>query len=216
MASLRESIRRVAPGSTSVYEWVQGHKKIRPTASRIKKLLNSPEPIKLDIGGGGPGQHGYTSVDITDHCDLYWDLRKGIPFPDASVDAIYSSHLLEHLTFSQCQSLLRDCLRVLKKNAPISIAVPDARIYIESYLAIREVPAEFFAWKPAMNSTTAIDSVNYIAYMAGEHQYMFDRENLCHVLELSGFVNVLERDFDPYLDAQERAYESIYAVGFKP
>ena len=215
MRSLREGIRRAIPGSTVAYEWVQGHIKTRPTSHRIRRLLDSTEPIKLDIGGGGPGKHGYKSIDITDDCDLYWDLRNGIPFPDASVDAIYSSHLLEHLTFSQCQSLLRECLRVLKHNAPISIAVPDARIYIEAYLGLREVPSAFFGWKAAMNSTTSIDAVNYIAYMAGEHQYMFDRENLRHVLILAGFSGVEDRDFDPKLDADERKYESIYAVGFK-
>jgi len=33
--------------------------------------------------------------------------------------------------------------------------------------------------------TTQIDCVNHTAYMAGEHKYMFDEENLLYILESS-------------------------------
>jgi hypothetical protein len=51
--------------------------------------------------------------------------------------------------------------------------------------------------------------------MAGEHKYMFDQENLLHILTAKGFVNVSARAFDPEIDMQERDFESIYAIGYK-
>jgi predicted SAM-dependent methyltransferase len=204
------------PFSTDVYKFTLTKWKMRPTKSRIKELLNSGKEIKLDLGGADPGKDGWRSVDVTDNCDLYWDLRLGIPFPSESVDQIYSSHLFEHLTYDQGQGLLRESLRVLKPGGRFSICVPNARIYIEGYMGTRSVPAEFYGWEPAFNNTTSIDAINYVAYMGGEHKYMFDQENLLYILAAAGFIEVSTRAMDALIDRPERDYESLYAQGFKP
>ena len=87
---------------------------------------------------------------------------------------------------------------------------------MEHYLGIREVPHDYFGWEPAYNNTTSIDAINYVAYMDGEHKYMFDQENLLHLLTSAGFQDVTERAFDPETDRTERDYESLYAMGTKP
>jgi hypothetical protein len=51
--------------------------------------------------------------------------------------------------------------------------------------------------------------------MDGHHKYMFDEENLLHILQAKGFKNVRLRDFDPELDIKERDFESIYAEAEK-
>ena len=140
----------------------------------------------------------------------------GIPFTDNSVSRIYSSHMFEHLTYSEAQGLLDECMRALKPGGSFSIVVPNAGMYIEGYVGQRDLPSEYFGWEPAYNRTTRIDALNYVAYMAGEHKYMFDQENLLHILTAKGFVNVSARAFDPETDMQERDFESIYAIGYKP
>jgi Methyltransferase domain len=40
------------------------------------------------------------------------DLRKGIPFPDNSVDAVYHSHFLEHLDSPIARMFMREVQRV--------------------------------------------------------------------------------------------------------
>ncbi len=70
-------------------------------------------------------------------------------------------------------------------------------------------------YPPAFNHTTLIDYANFIAYMDGEHKYMFDEENLLHILKSNGFRNVRLRPFDPNLDLQERDFVSIYAEAEK-
>ena len=216
MSTFRESVRRHVPFSTAIYEDVDRRRRMR-ASRKLLPTLAQRRPLRLDIGGGyRKGANGWITVDISHECDLYWDLREGIPFADSTVDAIYSSHLFEHLTYEQGQALMKDCLRALTPGGTFSIVVPNARMYIEHYLGQRELPAEYFGWTPAYNNTTRIDAINYVAYMAGEHTYMFDQENLLCVLEQAGFAEVRARAFDPETDMAERDYESIYAIGCKP
>ena len=215
--SLRAKVRKGIPFSTEVYEYTDSRIKLRRSRGHLRELLASKRELWLDIGGGyRSGANGWLTVDISNECDIYWDLRLGMPFPDNSVSKIYSSQLFEHLTYNEAQGLLGECLRVLKPGGSFSIVVPNAQMYIEWYTGTREVPPDAFGWLPAYNQTTAIDALNYVAYLAGEHKYMFDQENLLHILRAKGFENVTKRDFDPQIDIAERDFESIYAIGYKP
>ena len=51
--------------------------------------------------------------------------------------------------------------------------------------------------------------------MGGQHQYMFDEENLIKILKICGFKNASLRKFDPILDRKERDFESIYSLAYK-
>jgi len=47
---------------------------------------------------------------------LIWDVNKGLPFPDNSVDGIYASHLLEHLSRSKARFFVGECYRILRQG----------------------------------------------------------------------------------------------------
>jgi len=217
MASLRSFIRNKVPLSTELYELRDTRRRLAKSRRQLKALQQTDREIWLDLGGGDrKGTANWMTVDMTYGCDLYWDLRLGVPFADNSVARIYSSHLFEHLTYTDAQGLLAECLRVLKPGGSFSIAVPNAQMYIEGYVGKRELPEEYFGWGPAFNATTGIDAINYVAYMAGDHKYMFDEAHLLHILRSSGFHGVSARGFDPETDMQERDFESIYAIAIKP
>jgi predicted SAM-dependent methyltransferase len=216
VSSLRSTIRNRVPFSTAIYEDVDRRRRMSRSRKALPALA-ARTPLKLDLGGGyRKGSNGWITVDVSHECDLYWDLRYGIPFADGTVDAIYSSHLFEHLPYEDGQKLLGESLRVLKPGGSFSIVVPNARLYIEHYMGSRDLPEEYFGWQPAYNGTTRIDALNYVAYMAGEHKYLFDEENLLHILSAAGFERVTPREFDPETDLAERDYESLYAIGYKP
>lgn len=185
---------------------------------RIQKLLDIQNGIYLELGGVEKrNSTGWITIDLDEQANIQWDLRKGIPLPNETAQAIYSSHLLEHFSFKECQKLLDECHRVLKDDGKISVCVPDARIYISAYLNAVNLheSRDFFQYKAAYNNTTRIDYVNHVAYMNGHHKYMFDKENLLYILKQRGFSNVCLRNFDPSLDSESRHYESIYAEGYK-
>lgn len=67
---------------------------------------------------------------------LVHNLKKGIPFDDDSVDAVYHSHMLEHLDRDSAGGFLCEAFRVLKPGGVHRVVVPDmeflARAYIKS------------------------------------------------------------------------------------
>jgi predicted SAM-dependent methyltransferase len=186
------------------------------TKRKVAALLKEKREFCVEIGSGDKKRDGWTTVDVTKNCDLYWDLRYGIPFPNKSVKKIYSSHLFEHLSFQEARKLLAECRRVLVPGGKFLICVPNARLYLEAYARGETLdPNIFFGWKPAYNNTTRIDYANYVAYMDGGHKYMFDEENLVYILKLNGLRNARLRSFDAGLDMPERDHESIYAEAEK-
>jgi len=185
---------------------------VRQFASRRewRKLLVA-EQVKLELGSGPKrGRNGWTTVDMA-LADITHDLKKGIPLPDNSVNAIYSSHFLEHLTYAEILQHLSECRRVLRPGGQILSAVPSARLFIDAYINRSKI-AGFPGFDPAYNydSGSPLDLVNYIAYMGGQHHYMFDEENLVNILRKVGFVNAEPRSFIEGLDLQERDYGTIY------
>jgi predicted SAM-dependent methyltransferase len=183
----------------------------------IERLIKKESKIFLELGGGDKkGQGGWITLDIASGCDIYWDLRMGLPFPDNSVQKIYSSHVLEHFTYPEIIGLLKECLRVLVPSGEFSVCVPNARIYISAYLKNLELDSnQFFGHRPAFYDNSKIDYVNYTAYMDGLHKHMFDEENLLSILTKIGFSSIQSRDFDPDSDLEERKFESIYALAKK-
>jgi predicted SAM-dependent methyltransferase len=179
--------------------------------------LSKQKKIFLDLGSGRKkGVDGWTTVDIIG-ADINYDLRKGLPLKDNSVDIIYSSHMLEHIQFDELLGFISECLRVLKKNGKFKVCVPNAELYINAYKnkinILERVPN---AYQPAIVFTGSfIDQINYIAYMNGQHKYLFDTENLQNILRLAGFSKVALRGFDRTVDAEDRKFESIFAEATK-
>lgn len=190
-----------------------GNRLISPV--RWRKLQKS-EDIKLNLGSRVKDlKNGFTTVDLHGG-DIYRNLMKGIPLKDNSVSKIYSSHLLEHFAFEELMYLLGECYRVLKVNGSLSVCVPNAGRYLSAYNQGEYFLSTECYYQGGFNNTQSlIDQVNYIAYLGGQHKYMFDETNLVNVLRITGFSNPVIRKFDLEVDLKARDHESIYAIAFK-
>ena len=183
----------------------------------VNQIMEDRKQIWVEVGAGHKkGSNGWITLDMNNGCDINWDLRNGLPFPDNTVQRIYSSHFLEHLSFREAEVFLAECMRAMAPGGEFSICVPNARLYIDAYINGDELKAPFLSHKPSYFGTTKIDYVNYMAYMNGHHKYMFDEENLIHILQNNGFKKCMLRGFDPDVDMKKRDFESIYAVCHKP
>jgi predicted SAM-dependent methyltransferase len=219
--SIKEAIKKILP--CFVLEAISAHKRMKHrelistrNSEVIKELLKGSRPIKLELGAGDRSMEGWTSVDMNDNCALNLDLTEPIPFPDNSVSMIYSSHVLEHFKYTELIKLIEECLRILKPGGLFSASVPNARIYLNAYHDPDNFKPEIFCrYKPAYHYNSKIDYVNYMAYMDGHHQYMFDEENLLEVIKRAGFRNAELRDFDEVLDLEARDFQTIYVKARK-
>lgn len=81
-----------------------------------------PAWCNLDLRAAVPG--------VREH-----DLRRGLPFDDDSCDAVYHSHVLEHLGRPDARAMLAECKRVLKPGGVLRVVVPDLEAITRAYLA---------------------------------------------------------------------------------
>lgn len=77
-----------------------------------KRILNR---VGLSVGDG--------HVDAADDAGRL-DVNR-LPFADRSVDAIYSSHTLQHLQLWEAESVLGECARVLKPGGILRLALSE-------------------------------------------------------------------------------------------
>lgn len=180
--------------------------------------LQKKGTIKLELGSARKhGTDGWTTVDLHG-ADINCNLFKGIPLADGTVDAIYSSHLLEHIPYRQLIPFIAECKRVLKKGGYFSVCVPNAGFYIRAYAEgkyFKDPKTGSFHLPAIVDTGSLLDQVNYVAYMDETHCYLFDEENLINTLKKGGFENAKPRSFDDTLDTPEHDHESIYAIAVK-
>lgn len=175
---------------------------IRLKGSRIGRMI---APLVLD----GDRRRGYDA--LSDNV-MRHDLRKGIPFADGSVDAVYHSHLLEHLDRDVVPQFLAEVLRVLRPGGVHRIVVPDlerdARDYLASLAdaavgtrspeeheqAVRVLieqmvrrEAYWTAQKPPARRRIENALLGDARRRGETHQWMWDRVSLPRELENAGF-----------------------------
>jgi SAM-dependent methyltransferase len=149
------------------------------------------------------------------------NLKKGIPFPSNSVDAVYHSHLMEHIDRDAVIVFHREIYRVLKPGGVQRLCIPDLEQLVSDYntsLAADDLTreaslrhdvsvAEIFEQSVRRTPSGAkgqsgfrIWSENLLlgdARTRGEtHQWMWDRVNVRAVLMDAGFTDVSVRSYD--------------------
>jgi predicted SAM-dependent methyltransferase len=182
----------------------------------LNELLASGEEIRIEFGETTKRFEGWITADHGPGADLRLDLSGPLPLPSECALQVYSSHLLEHLGFPHVLLRhLRECHRILKPGGSFSVAVPNARIWIDAYLEGRIDEEKYCGYKPAYSYFSGIDYINYVAYMGGVHHHLFDQANLVEILREAGFSDARARDFDETLDLADRKDQSIYAEANK-
>lgn len=90
----------------------------------------------LNIGCGRHYDRRWINLDLesSDSNVLIHDVTTGIPFSDNEFDAVYHSHILEHLRPELGRQLVAECYRVLKPTGILRIVVPDLEKIAELYL----------------------------------------------------------------------------------
>lgn len=114
-----------------------------PSSGWPKDMVEGDGKVKLNIGSfTSMTPFGWTNLDMHDlgqwataHGYKYQpcDVRTGLPYLTGTVDLVFLHHSLDHLSYTEGVSLLRDIRRVLKPGGAVRIVVPDAAFYTAMY-----------------------------------------------------------------------------------
>jgi predicted SAM-dependent methyltransferase len=187
----------------------------------IDKYFNTTDSIrKLHIGCGAHPLAGWLNSDY--HPKLkdifHLDATKPFPFKNNEFQYIFSEHMIEHISYLDGLSMLKECSRVLKPGGKIRIATPDLSFLIDLYKTdktklqneyIVDSTNRYINYVPFYDETFVIN--NYVR--AWGHKFIYSEKVLRHSLEQAGFENIVRFDVTESLDENLSNLEN---VGRKP
>jgi len=151
------------------------------------------------------------------------DATKNLPLNNSSVDCIYTSHMLEHLSQDGAIIFLGEAMRILKSGGILRIAVPDLKIAINEYIKSNDADAfmsNILVQAPPINSLK--DKIRLLVSGYRHHQWMYDGNSLTKLLIKMGYEDVKictngdTSILNPNgLDLYERVNESVYVEAVK-
>lgn len=208
----------------------------------------SSQDTRLNLGCGAVAPEGWVNVDGALGArlaripglraanrwlrlfELDWDssiyianLSRRLPWADQSVDVVYSSHTLEHLTREAGVRLLQECFRILRPGGIIRVIVPDLANTVEEYNSGYLQANEFIE---ALGVLVA-HSENWLKdrfgrFVSYPHKCMYDQPTLVRVLEKTGYRVRPMRPFESEIhdirsvELAARTDKAVIVEGIKP
>ena len=164
-------------------------------------------------------------ISFAENSNILWaNGIKRIPENDSTADAVYSSHMIEHIEKEDVVLFFKEVRRILKSGGIIRLAVPDIKQQVEKY--IKDEDADKFietTYLTRKYPKTFIDKIKYLIIGDRNHQWMYDGKSLCNLLSSAGFNEpcILEPSLTTIpnpgmLDLKERLPESVYVEACNP
>lgn len=125
---------------------------------------------------------------------LYGDVIKGLPVAAQSVDAVYCSHVLEHLALNEFRRTLRNIYSYLIPGGVFRAVQPDlewlAKRYVESLDS--EAASRFMRESDLGIGDRKGGLAGMLKLLFGRstHLWLWDYKNLARELEAAGFVDI--------------------------
>ncbi len=171
----------------------------------------------LNVGCGANAHPDFINLDYnwSPEIDLCWDITKGLPVRNRSLQGIFTEHCLEHISFDDCGRILAEFRRLLRPGGWVRIVVPDAEMYLDLYHRAKRGEAIAFPVPALDGDLTPMMHVNR-TFRAYGHRFAYDFETLRRMLLRAGFTDVRREQFrlgaDPALlmDSARRRAESVY------
>ena len=162
------------------------------------------------------------NMDWSDGIVLH-NLTHRFPWADSSVDAVYSSHTLEHMSREQGRDFLRQCCRVLKPGGVIRIVVPDLSSVVQRYLDGNLHAEDFVEALGVLYIDSGGRWKNRLApFIQYPHKCMYDTPALVRCMSAAGFDARGRAPFDSAIEGiadiemESRTREAVIVEGVKP
>ena len=164
---------------------------------RISNFLNQNDKINIQFGAGSGkfGEAKKTVLGTFLNTDIFGkipvDINYSLPFPNNSIDLIFSSHLIEHIYQRKADLFFQESLRILKEDGQLIIATPTInKIFDILYKSNKKQTNEIF--EEHKNSflgrkPTPARLINALTHINYGHKFLFDYETLNDLAVSNGF-----------------------------
>jgi SAM-dependent methyltransferase len=146
----------------------------------------------------------------------YGDIVKGLPEQQDSCDAVYCSHILEHLAYEDFLIALKNTYRILKPGATFRGVVPDLKASVQDYIAgfdTIDAPANDLMRTTMLgieNRPKSLSANLKGMYGNSKHLWMWDYRSLAYELKKAGFTNIRPCSFG---DSKDPLFASVEEEG---
>lgn len=163
----------------------------------IEDYLRKSKTAKLHIGAGPNQLREWLNTDLTPRTEnaIFLDATEPFPFQNATFDYIYTEHLIEHISYSEGQEMLKECFRILKPGGKLRIATPDFDVFMGlGCEGKNEEQARYIEWYrqkylQQLDVRPDIYIINSIFHNWG-HQFVYDKDSLERSMTKAGFKKV--------------------------
>lgn len=146
------------------------------------------------------------------------DIVKGLPGIEThSCDAVYCSHVLEHLSYADLGTALANTYKILKPGGLFRLVVPDMELFVTDYLANKE-KGDAYACHRLVSSTlmgtpkrSATLKERVISLLGHSHHlWNYDYESMKLELEKAGFKDIRRAHFN---DSANKDFLTVEDIG---
>jgi predicted SAM-dependent methyltransferase len=124
----------------------------------------------------------------------YGDIVNGLPVPQSSTEAVYCSHILEHLSLEDLKRALIQTHNMLTTGGCFRLVLPDLEYSITQYIKnpSPEAALNFMNETSLGKNKRSRNLKGFISEWMGnsQHYWMWDYKSLCQELEAVGFENI--------------------------
>ena len=124
----------------------------------------------------------------------YGDVIRGLPVQRASVDAVYCSHVLEHLALDEFRLTLRNVHKYLKPGGTFRFVLPDlealARRYVESNDSSAASRFMRESYLGVESQGSGLGKLSKSLFGRSAHLWMWDERSMARELSDAGFVEI--------------------------
>ena len=123
--------------------------------------------------------------------DFHLDITEPLPYPDASLDAIFAEEVIEHVPVPGAETFLHEARRVLRPGGTLRLTTPDARgiarVFAGAAPDVRVEDFEPFWLNPYWSEDHWLNG-NFRYY---GHQHLYSFEGLSEALRAAGFADIV-------------------------
>jgi predicted SAM-dependent methyltransferase len=220
-----------------------------------ERAAQEPElSIKLNLGSGPRAVPGWVNIDrspnvwldrapvlkramhrarvLSDAHMAPWDREvqrhdiRRLPYGNATVDAVYTSHVLEHLHMQEARRVVGEAARVLRPGGVLRIASPDAERLARDFVAALDAGDPAAGWRfnerLLAHPVAPTLGVRRLVGKLGAHTHLWQPtfDMVADMCRDAGLTDVVRREFRdgacPDLSVVETRMDSFFVEATKP